>query len=185
MPRAGLSPAAVVEVAEELVDEDGPQRLTLAAVARRCGVALPSLYKHVGGLDDLHARLAASVARELADVLRRAVGGRAGRDALAAMAHAYRDLARARPGRYHYLVLARPDDPAYSEAAGEALEAIAAVFRGYDLAESDVIDAARVLRAALHGFVTLEAAHGFGLPDDLDHSFERLVDSLDVALRAW
>jgi hypothetical protein len=37
----------------------------------------------------------------------------------------------------------------------------------------------------LHGFVTLEAAGGFGLPRDVDRSFDRLVDALDAALTAW
>ncbi|NUS52269.1 MAG: TetR family transcriptional regulator, partial [Nocardioidaceae bacterium] len=66
MPRAGLSPDVVVAEAAVLVDETGAAQLTLAALAKRFGVALPSLYKHVGGRDDLHARLAATVAGELA-----------------------------------------------------------------------------------------------------------------------
>ena len=37
------------------------------------------------------------------------------------------------------------------------------------------IDAVRILRSAVHGFVQLEAAGGFGLPDDVDASFERLL----------
>ncbi len=39
------------------------------------------------------------------------------------------------------------------------------------------------MRALVHGFVTLQAAGGFGLPDDVDVSFERAVDALVAGLR--
>jgi hypothetical protein len=40
------------------------------------------------------------------------------------------------------------------------------------------VHAARAFRSALHGFVGLEAAGGFGIPVDLDESFGRLVRTL-------
>ena len=46
MPRAGLTPQRVVVEAEELADLVGLNRLTLAELAARLGVRLPSLYKH-------------------------------------------------------------------------------------------------------------------------------------------
>jgi AcrR family transcriptional regulator len=185
VPRAGLTPELVVAEAATLVDEAGAQRLTLAAVARRCGVALPSLYKHVGGLDDLHGRLAGTVARELAVAVRRAATGKAGRDALTAVCAAYRDYAREHPGRYHYLVMARPDDPGYVAAGAEVMDVLGEVLAAYGVPPDDVVDAARLVRSTLHGFVSLEGAHGFGLPRDVDRSYERLVESLDVALANW
>jgi hypothetical protein len=36
----------------------------------------------------------------------------------------------------------------------------------------------RAFRSAVHGFVALEAAGGFGIPVDVDTSFERLVATL-------
>ncbi|GAB3952288.1 hypothetical protein GCM10027614_55720 [Micromonospora vulcania] len=49
MPRVGLNQQTVVREAARLADEVGYQQLTLAALAGRLGVALPSLYKHVRG----------------------------------------------------------------------------------------------------------------------------------------
>ena len=40
----------------------------------------------------------------------------------------------------------------------------------------------RVVRAALHGFVTLETEGGFAIPLALDDSYARLVDLLDRGL---
>jgi Tetracyclin repressor-like, C-terminal domain len=54
---------------------------------------------------------------------------------------------------------------------------------GYDLHGDDAIDATRVLRAALHGWVTLEAT--FVHPANIDRSFDRLVQGLATALAGW
>jgi hypothetical protein len=59
---------------------------------------------------------------------------------------------------------------------------VLAVLRGYELAGDDAIHAARIVRAALHGFVELELAGGFRIPLDLDKTFERLVTVLDHGL---
>jgi len=42
----------------------------------------------------------------------------------------------------------------------------------------------RAIRAAAHGFASLEAAGGFSPSDDLDASYDLLVNSLIAGLRA-
>jgi hypothetical protein len=37
----------------------------------------------------------------------------------------------------------------------------------------------------MHGFVALEVAGGFRLPQSVDASYARLVDALDTALSTW
>lgn len=59
------------------------------------------------------------------------------------------------------------------------------VLAGFGLRGDDAIDATRALRSALHGFATLEASGGFGLPADLDRSFDRLVRGLVRAFSVW
>lgn len=65
------------------------------------------------------------------------------------------------------------------------MQAVVAVLRGYGLHGDEAIDATRVARSALHGFVSLEIAGSFGVPQDVGRSFERLVRSLNVTLRNW
>jgi AcrR family transcriptional regulator len=186
MPRAGLTPQRVVEEAGAVADVTGLDRLTLAAVADRFGVAIPSLYKHVRGLDGLRRDLAVLAVRELTAALSRAAVGRAGRDALHAMADAYRAYAIAHPGRYAASVRApAPGDTEHLAAADDALGVFFAVLAGYGITGPDAIDAIRGLRAAMHGFVALEAAGGFGLPRSVDASYHRLVDAFDTALTGW
>ena len=179
MPRAGLAPETVVDAAAALADADGLDSLTLARLAKRLGVQPPSLYAHVGGLPDLRRRLAGRGARELAAALGGAAAGRAGGDALAAVARAYRDYALAHPGTYAAARRATELDRADAEAA---VDVVLAVLRGYGLEGDDGVHAARIVRSALHGFAALETGEGFGIPLDLDDTFARLVAVLDQGL---
>ena len=186
MPRAGVTHERVVAEAGVVADEVGLERLTLAAIAQRFGVTLPSLYKHVDGLDALKRDLAVLGVRELTAALSAAAVGRARRDALHAIANAYRDYAKAHPGRSAAAVRAPdPDDDEYLAASEAAFAVLLAVLDGYEITGEDAIDAIRSLRAAMHGFVTLEATGGFGLPQSVDATYARLIDALDTAFAAW
>ena len=182
-PRAGLTPERVVAEAGALADERGIHALSLAPLAERLGVRVPSLYKHVGGLDDLHRRLALAGIRDLTEILGAATVGRSGGDALRSCATAWRAYAKEHPGRYG--AIQRSPDPADAElaAAGARLtDLVFAVLRGYGLDEDGTVHATRAVRSALHGFVTLAAEGGFGLSQDVDVSFDRLVALLDAGL---
>jgi AcrR family transcriptional regulator len=185
VPRAGLSRDAVVEHALALVDSGGPTGfadLTLARVAARAGVATPSLYKHVASLDDLRRGVALVSILELGRACAVASIGRSGPDALRALTHAVRDYARQHPGRYAATQVApdpsAPDDAELSAAGADVVGVIAATLRGFDLPEARTVDAVRAVRAAVHGFVLLQLGGGFGLPDDVDASFDVLVGML-------
>jgi hypothetical protein len=65
------------------------------------------------------------------------------------------------------------------------LAVVLAVLAGYGIEGDDGIDAARSLRAAMHGFVALEEAGGFGLPRDVERSFSGLLDGVHDMLRGW
>lgn len=82
---------------------------------------------------------------------------------------------------------AAPDkhDAEHIAVSNEALQIVLAVLAGYQLSGDDAIDAARVFRATLHGFISLEQAGGFGLPVDVDRSFDRLIAGLAGTLSAW
>lgn len=186
MPRVGLTPERVVAYAGEIADEVGLEQLTLAAVAQRAGVALPSLYKHVRGLGELRRLIATQALRELGGAIGKAAVGRSKTDALRAVAEAYWRYAHEHPGRYA-ATLAAPDpaDPELAAAAGDLLATVYAVLRSYGIKGDDAVDATRTLRALLHGYVALEAAGGFGMPRSVRQSFDRAVVALDGVLAAW
>lgn len=181
--RAGLDRATVVRAAAELADEEGLDALTLGSLARRLGVRTPSLYNHVAGLPGLRRDLALLGIRELGRRLGRAAIGTSGDAAISALAMAYRDFARERPGLYTAALHAPdPADRELGTAAQEVVEIILAVLAPYGLHDDAAIHAVRALRSLAHGFVSLEAAGGFGIPLDLDESFQRLIGMYTDAL---
>jgi AcrR family transcriptional regulator len=186
MPRAGLTQDRVLDEAEQLADEVGSSRLSLAAIAGRLGVQVPSLYKHVAGLPALRSLIEARAKSELAEVLGRSAVGVSADDAVDRLATAYRHWAKRHPGRYEFTLRAPdPDDPASLDASDRASGVMFDALAGYGLSGDDAVDATRSFRAALHGFISLEAAGGFGLPRDVDRSFERMVGALKLSLREW
>ena len=105
---------------------------------------------------------------------------------MSALAVAYRSYALAHPGRYAYILRApAPGDHALEAAAAEILSIFDDVFAAYGIAGSDAVDAARFVRSALHGFVSLELAGGFGLSHPVETSFDRLVAATNRALSVW
>ncbi len=182
MPRAGLDTDAVVAAAAEMADTGGLDTLRLGDLAQRLGVRTPSLYAHIDGLDDLHRRLAARGAGELYERIATAAAGRAGGDALHAVAAAYRSYAVEHPGLY--AALQRGGDIAEAPEGERLVKLVVVVLAGYGFEGDRAVHAARAVRAALHGFVGLETGGGFGLPLALDESYALLVAVLDSGLGA-
>ena len=186
MPRAGLSGDDVVASAAGLADEIGFQGVTMGLLADRLGVRAPSLYKHVDGLADVQHRLATLALAELGEVIRDAVQGQAGRDALAALLTAVRGYVTAHPGRYMATIGAEPtgpDDPLQA-ASTRVINSIAAVLRGYGITEDQMTHAIRTIRSTMHGFAILEASRGFQWDADPDESFEWMIRFVDRGLQA-
>lgn len=193
MPRAGLTTDRVVDEAWALMISGEP--LSLAAVAARVGVRVPSLYKHVSSLDALHQLVAVRAKTELGTAMADAVGadgavaaaaGGASPSALVRLATAYRHWAAQHPGLYASTLRAPdPTDPADVDAGERAIRVVFTTLSSYGLPEEALIDATRAFRSAVHGYVALEAAGGFGLPVDVDRSFESMIRVFQGSLAGW
>ena len=67
--------------------------------------------------------------------------------------------------------------------ASERIVQIAdAALLGYGIPKDSLVDAVRLVRSALHGFVDLELSGGFGGRRSAEASFSVVVDLLDEAL---
>lgn len=174
--KAGLSRTAVLDAAAALADERGFEALTLAALAVRLGITTPTLYHYFPGLPGLRRELALIGLRAQEEAFGRAVMGKAGPDALRALADTYRAYVKAHPGLYAASVRAARDDHALGAAQTRVVEIALRALDAYRLSPDDAIHAVRMLRSIVHGFATLELAGGFGLPQEVDETFRRLVD---------
>jgi len=174
--RVGLDRQTVIQAAADLADASGLEEVTLATLAARLGIRSPTLYHYVNGLDGLRRELALLGTRELARTLGQAVMGRSGAEAIEALALAYRAFAHAHPGLYTAgLRAADPEDIALLEAQAEVVEIALRVLTATQPGREEAIHTVRILRSMLHGFIALETNGGFGLPQDIDETFRRLV----------
>jgi AcrR family transcriptional regulator len=175
-----LDRSAVVRAAAELVNAAGIDALTINRLARQLNVQPPSLYNHISGLPGLWRELALLNAQNLCDRLTTAAIGKSGPEGVRALAKAYRAYIIEFPGLYQASLRASgtlPEpDPQLSAAEDRVVRVALAVVESFRLSGADAIHAVRALRSVIHGFATLEVAGGFGLPLDLDESFNRLIE---------
>jgi AcrR family transcriptional regulator len=180
MPRVGLTRETLIATATAIADEHGLAAVTMHALARQYGVAAPSMYKHVRNLEDLHSAIAAEGLVLFERSLRASDGSVTG------LARAYRAFASNHPGLYD-----ASQSPALTaqgqgqEISRRVVSLIASVLPE-NLSPDDTVDSVRIIRSALHGFVTLERDGGFGQPASADRTFEELctVLTMIVSLRA-
>jgi AcrR family transcriptional regulator len=183
--KRGLRLDDVVSAASGIADREGLDAVTLAAVATELGVRSPSLYAHVDGLAGLRRAMAFDAVAQLDAALADAAANGDGADALRAVAIAYRGFARSHPGLYAAMLPAPTDhDPALYAAFAAPVTTITAVLASLGASDDDAVDLIRAFRSALHGFVALEAGDGFGMPHDVDRSFDALVDLLIAGVQS-
>ena len=181
--RARTSHAEVVAAGRELLEAGGLDALTMQAVAQQVGVRAPSLYKRFPSRGALVAAIGADAFDELGDRLRTVNDASDPASALRSMAVAYRQLAHDHPRAYGLLFAdleadARPAQEHNATAAAPLL-ALMARLVGPDRAQ----EAARLVTAFVHGFVSMELSGSFRLGGDVDAAFRFGVDALVDALR--
>ncbi|MFY1575308.1 TetR/AcrR family transcriptional regulator [Verrucosispora sp. WMMD703] len=186
MARANLTPAVVIAAAAQLADREGFDAITLSALARHFGVQTASLYSHVRDRSALLDSVQELALGELADRIAIAIGGRSQRDALTALADAHRDYARQFPGRWAALQRPAAATTVRSDSAGRLVALTLAMLRGYQLPETELVHATRLLGATINGFLALEVAGSFGHREPTpDISWQRALSALDTAFRFW
>ncbi len=165
----------IVAAARSIIETEGPDGLTMRAVAARLRIQAPSLYKHVTDKDELEALLITEALRGMGEVLHAAVaplGPRPSRRrSIDALARAYRAWALAHP--HLYRMATQGELP--RDLLPEGLEAWTAepIVR----AAGDQ-DRARAAWAFAHGMTILELDGRFPPGADLDAAWDAGIRAL-------
>ena len=186
MPRAGLTRERLIAAACALADREGVAALTLATLARQFEVRLASLYSHVRNGDDLKTGVALSALGLLAERADEAVAGRAGKDAIVALADVHRRFAAEHPGLFEATRFPLTADVAQGSGGARLSRTMRAALRGYDLSQANEVHAVRLLGSFFLGFSLLERSGGFAHsqpgPDD---TWTHGLDALDALISTW
>ena len=190
MPQSSTSSTladAVVEAALAILVEEGPEGLTIRALATKAGVAPMSIYNHFGGKSGVLDRIWIDGFRILGELSDTTLDDP--RANLLAGARAYRKFAHEFRG--HYTVMFVHRFVGYEPSP----EAVYAGAKGFELLQSQVTacqtagffpghkvtDLVQQLWSAVHGYVSLEHL-GLNFVDDRDTAFLGLMEVLFIGL---
>jgi AcrR family transcriptional regulator len=167
--------AEIVEAARDLLETEGPDGLTMRAVASRLHIQAPSLYKHVEGKEEMEVLLIAEAFRDQGAAMHAAVDGLGRRPprrvSLTALARAYRAWALAHPHLYRLAT----EGPLPRASLPEGLEA----WTAEPLVRAAGSEArARAAWAFAHGMTILELDGRFPPDADLDQAWAAGIAAL-------
>ena len=166
-----LSPRAreIVAIALELLEEEGPDGLTMRRLAERIGIRAPSIYKHLPDKQTLQAAIISAGFELQADALEHALHD--SDDPLAALARTYRQFAKTHPHLYRLMTERQLNrdllTPGVENRAAQPL---------YQAVGRD-IDLARAAWAFAHGMTILELNQRFPPDANLNAAWRQGIDA--------
>ncbi len=177
-----IDPQAVVQLARQMIEDDGVENLSLARLAKALKVSAPSFYKHFDSKGVLLQAVNLQTSRALVTALATEDEQTDAAERLIAMARNYRAFVRTHP-RTYALAFSNlsPDtrpDPAQLERLAIPLQEQMAWLTGNE----NALTALRGFWALIHGFCMLEINQQFQRGGDLDVAFTR---SVEAYLAGW
>lgn len=180
--RARTSYDDIVAAGRELLEAGGLDAVTMLAVAERVGVRAPSLYKRFADRGALIGAIGSAALEDLTVALEPFVRDPDPASALLKTASAFRAFATANPHAYELLFMnlppgSRPSAELNASAAAPLLEVTERL-----VGPERALEAARLVTAFAHGFVSMEITGAFRLGGDVDEAFRYGVTVLVNAL---
>ena len=161
----------IVEAGRRILEDQGPEALSMRNVAAEIGIRAPSLYEHIADKRALESAIIAVGLSEQGVALAEALDSSA--DPLTEMMAGWRQWALAHPHVYRLIYVRDLDraDPAVAAAERSAAEPMWALCGG------DVVGA-RVIWAFAHGMVQLELSERFPPGADIEGLWARGLEAL-------
>jgi AcrR family transcriptional regulator len=170
-----LSPRAreIVTAAREILEQEGPEGLSMRRIAESLGIRAPSIYKHLPDKDALEAAIISAGFEDQAALFEAAIA--ASEDPLDTLACAYRDFACDHPHLYRLMTERALNRELLVPGSQE--RAALPLYR----ATGENLDLARAAWAFAHGMTILEINRRFPPDADLDAAWQHGIDALRSA----
>ncbi len=156
---AKLSQAAILQCAIRMIEVQGPEGLSLRAIAAELGVAPNALYRYYPDRAALEDGIANAAAEQLRSTIDAASRGKSGKEAILAAGKAYRSFAIEHRAIYQLLMRTTNTPPAHLALWASIVQLIAATAGARRAPEAAV-----ALWGYLHGMVEMERAEVIGAP---------------------
>ena len=177
MARMGLDKNAVISRAAQLANDIGLDNITLKALANDLNIQPPSLYYHIGGLDDLKKELMIYGWLQMEDQILEAVAGISGYDAIEVICREFVKYATENPGVFNAMLWYNKfENDKTNNATKKLFSVVFKVFSSLNISQEDSDHLMRTFRSFLEGFALLVNHNAFGNPISIN-------DSLDLSLK--
>ena len=176
-----LTPEDVIQAAITCLDKEGESALGVNRVARELGIKPPAIYKHLHGNGELRKAVVFKIRREFLDYGRgKTEGITEPRQLFKAGGIATRDFAKLYPARYKVMMQYQlhPTDKDSAAVIQEVMSWFREGIQGYDLTENQLIDAMRMVNAAVYGFISVEQAGMMTFERSTDESYQMMLEAL-------
>ena len=180
--RARTSLPEIVAAGRALLEAGGLDAVTMQAVADAVGVRAPSLYKRVRDRAALIAAIGDAALDDLAELVLPLARDPDPVSGLRSVAMAYRSFAHAHPRTYEILFMNLPDEARVSAERNAAASAPLLTLAERMVGPDHALEAARLITAFAHGFVSMELTGAFRLGGDVDEAYRYGVDLLVGAI---
>jgi AcrR family transcriptional regulator len=182
--------AALLEAAADILENEGPDGLSVRRIAAAAGVAPMGVYNHFESKSGIVEALFIQGFQRLSDALGGVADVQDPSEALREGGLRYRALALAHPMVYQLMFLNvipgfEPSEHALEIAGGAFANLVATVQRAMTagvIADGSPTDTAHMIWASIHGWVSLELM-GIGFVEDQAAGFDRVCQTILVGLR--
>ena len=155
-----VTKAEVIKTASDMADRNGLHNVSLKAIAENLGIRTPSLYNHIGSLDELLREIAHSGMRTMNEKMIRAAIGKTGDSALKLVAVEYLNYMIEHPGVYDYLSLLKT------------------LICSCGFNPDKTTEILNMVTGMLHGYTTLQLRYAFSNPDKVRKELSEAIDTL-------
>ncbi|TGL57957.1 TetR/AcrR family transcriptional regulator [Leptospira ognonensis] len=178
-----LNRETILEASFALANQIGYENLSMKLIADQLEIRPPSLYNHIDDIAVVKIEIAGMALKKLASHLKEAVEEKTKttedkQKIFRMLIFAYREFAKSNRGVYAAVLPSAEKHDVQMEASKEIISICMQTMDLGPVLDSSGVHKIRILRASLHGFVSLEAAEGFGLPESVEETFSILTDQL-------
>ena len=183
---ARIDTQIIIQSAANLADRNGLEKVTLKDLAEELGIRSPSLYNHIGGLDELRTMLMLHGWSQLGNSVAMSAVGKSGDDAVRSMCKSFREYSKAHQGVFEAMLWYNQNiSQEAKQTTDELTKLVGLVLEVYKLKEDDKIHASRMFRSFLQGFCSIENNNSFADPISIDETFDFAVEILIQGLHIW
>lgn len=184
MARMGLDKNAIIYRAAQLANDVGLENITLKALANDLNIQPPSLYNHIGGLEDLKKELMFYGWHQVEEQIIGAVAGISGYDAIEIICRTFLEYTTTNPGIFNAMLWYNKFENDESQNATTKIFSVAfKILSSLNISQENSEHLIRTFRSFLEGFALLVNHNAFGNPISINDSFELSLKVLIAGLK--